>query len=268
MKSSFINYKQSVIHYNRFGSGDEVLFAFHGYGENADSFNFLDDVIGKNFTIIAIDFPFHGKTKWNKGLLFNVEDLLQIITILNHSSNQQINLLGYSMGGRVSLKLLQTIPDKIKKLILIAPDGLHNNIWHSISTQTLVGNRIFKYVMKHPGFLLKMIKLAVKINAFNKSIANFVHYYLDEASSRWILYERWTTMRKFNLNKALLKSIITQKKISVKILFGKFDKVIVTKRGVIFKKGIENFVEVKEITAGHQLLKEKYAKEIAALFES
>lgn len=265
MESKFLTYKQSLIHYTCCGTGTEILFAFHGYGENTLSFNLLEDLIGKDFTIIAIDFPFHGKTEWKEGLLFSVDDLISIIQQINHQT-QPINLLGYSMGGRVSLQLLQTIPDSIKKLVLIAPDGLHNNFWHSFSTRTKAGNVLFAYVMKHPGFIFFLMKIAVHLNLFNKSIFNFVHYYLDEASSRLILYRRWTTMRKFNPNKDLLKSIILQKRIPVKLLFGKFDKVIITKRGEQFKKGIEQFVEVKEIEAGHQLLREKYATEIATLF--
>ncbi len=267
MESKFLTYKQSLIHFTRLGTGTETLFAFHGYGESSASFNLLEDVIGTDFTIIAIDFPFHGKTEWKEGLLFSVHDLISIIQEINRQNTQPISLLGYSMGGRVSLQLLQTIPDSIKKLVLIAPDGLHNNFWHSFSTKTKAGNLSFAFVMKHPGFLFLLMKIAVKLNLFNKSIFNFVHYYLDEESSRLILYRRWTTMRKFNPNKALLKSIIAKKRISLKLLFGKFDKVIITKRGEQFKKGIEQFVEVKEIEAGHQLLREKYSTEIAALFQ-
>jgi pimeloyl-ACP methyl ester carboxylesterase len=268
MKSLFINYKQSSIHYLRIGSGKELLFAFHGYGENAGSFLLLEELIGKDYTIVAIDFPFHGQTNWNEDLLFTVEDLINIINLITQLPNQSFHLMGFSMGGRVAFQVLQSFPDKIKKIILIAPDGLHNNIWHSISTQTKLGNLIFAYAMKYPGLIFGLMKIGVKLNLFNKSIFNFVHYYLDDADSRLTLYKRWTTMRKFNPDKSLLKLVIAQKKISIKMLFGKFDNVIITKRGEQFKKGIEQFVEVKEINAGHQLLKEKYATEIAALFRS
>src|SRR5476651_1750728 len=118
MESQFITYKQSLIHFNRLGNGDEILFAFHGYGEDADSFNMLEALIGKDFTIIAIDFPFHGKTEWKEELLLTVDDLIIILYLISPSKNQPITLFGFSMGGRVSLQLLQTIPDKIKKLIL------------------------------------------------------------------------------------------------------------------------------------------------------
>ena len=73
-------------------------------------------------------------------------------------------------------------------------------------------------------------------------------------------------MRKFYPNLSLLKKIILKNKIPVSLLFGKYDRVILTKHGFTFQKNIEELVEVKEIKAGHQLLKIKYATEIADLF--
>ncbi len=247
--------------------GKKLLFCFHGYGEDAESFAFLETILGKNFDIIALDFPFHGLTDWKDELLFTDTDLINIIDLIA-SSTQKISILGYSMGGRIALHLLQTNPQKIEQLVLVAPDGFHHNIWHKISTQTFIGNKIFAFTMKHPLWMFALMKLFYKLNLFNKSIFNFVHYYLDDENSRWMLYKRWTTMRRFHPNLHLLKMIIQKNKIPIGLLFGKFDRVILTKHGLTFQRSLENFVEVKEIEAGHQLLKLKYAKEITDLFRS
>jgi pimeloyl-ACP methyl ester carboxylesterase len=261
-------YKNSTLNYRRFGDGKKMLFCFHGYGEDASSFVFLEKIIGHQFTIISLDFPFHGSTEWKEELLFTPDDLIKVIDKICNSSHQKISILGYSMGGRVALQLLQTFPDKIEKLILIAPDGLHNNIWHKLSTQTFIGNKLFSFSMNHPKWMFVSMNVLYKLGFFNKSIFNFVHYYLDDRSSRLQLYKRWTTMRKFNPDLHLLKKIIHNKKIPISIMFGRYDRVIVTKRGIHFQKNIAEFVTVKEIEAGHQLLKPKFAADIAALFRS
>jgi len=254
------------LHYFRFGSGKQWLFCFHGYGEEGNTFSFLEKSLGNDYTLIALDFPFHGATFWKEGLLFTANDLLQILSMILQEPNQSINLLGYSMGGRVALHLLQTVPDKIGQVILIAPDGLHSNIWHTLATKTYLGNRLFAFTMHHPIWLFTIIKLAYKTRLINKSIFNFVHYHLDYKESRELLYERWTTMRKFNPSIQLLKKIILQKKIRVNILFGKYDRIILIKRGVKFRKGIEDYVTITALDAGHQLLKEKYTDNITAMF--
>lgn len=245
-----------------------MLFAFHGYGEEANTFYVLEELLGKDYSIIAIDFPFHGATEWKEGLLFTTNDLLKIISQIHTSVDQRISLLGYSMGGRVSLHLLQLWPEKIKRVVLIAPDGLHHNFWHWLSTQTFIGNKLFRFSMHQPKWLFFLMKLAYKTGLFHKSIYNFVHYHLDDKASRLILYQRWTTMRKFSPNLLLLRKIITENKIPMRLVFGKYDRVIVTEKGDAFQKGAKGFIMVKELEAGHQLLKQKYAAEIAALFRS
>jgi len=110
-----------------------------------------------------------------------------------------------------------------------------------------------------------LMKTAASLGLFNKSIFNFADYYLKEKASRLQLYKRWTTMRKFNPATASLKNSIAIHHIPVKMLFGKYDKIILTKNGLGFKKGLDQFVSVKEIEAGHQLLKEKYLTEITEL---
>ena len=49
------------------------------------------------------------------------------------------------------------------------------------------------------------------------------------------------------------------------MLFGKYDRVIVTKYGLRFQKNLKSFITLKELETGHQLLKPKYADDIAVL---
>lgn len=267
LKTHILKYKNSNISYRRYGESRKLLFCFHGYGENAGSFAFLETILGKTFEIIAIDFPFHGLTEWHEELLFTNTDLINIINLIA-SPKQTFSILGYSMGGRVALHLLQTNPDRIEQLVLVAPDGFHHNIWHRFSTKTFIGNKLFAFTMKHPFWLFGLMKLFYKLHLFNKNIFTFVHYYLDDKESRLMLYKRWTTMRKFNPDLHLVKTIIQKNKIPIGLLFGKYDHVILTKHGLTFQNNIEELVEVKELKAGHQLLKLKYATEIAGMFRS
>ena len=268
LETKTIIYNHSAISYRRFGEGDDLLLCLHGYGEDAASFLFLEKILGQEYDLIALDLPFHGLTDWKEGLLFTCGDLMNIIDQIVGNSSKSFAVLGYSMGGRVALQLLQSYPNRIRKLILIAPDGLHHNICHKLSTQTFIGNKLFAYTMKRPNWMFGLMKLLTATRLFNKSIFNFVHYYLDDPDSRLLLYKRWTTMRKFNPNQYLLKKEITEKKIPICMLFGKYDRVILTKNGLKFQKGLEAFIRIKELEAGHQLLKPKYANDIAILIRS
>ncbi|RWZ86639.1 MAG: alpha/beta fold hydrolase [Hydrotalea sp. AMD] len=257
-------FRNSYVQYYRIGNGPTLIIALHGYGEDGRSFSFLENKLCTNYTIIAIDLPFHGGTVWREGFHFTATDLWQIITTIANGYTQPLIILGYSMGGRMALQLLQYFPEQIQKTILIAPDGLHHNKWHYLSTQTRVGNRLFKWAMQHPKPLFVCMEASCKIGLFNKSVFNFAHFYLDDANARKLLYERWTTLRKFQPNHKILKQNIRKYYVPIHLIFGQFDRVITPKYGFQFKKGIASWVSIDIIAAGHQLLKEKNAAVIAA----
>ncbi len=271
MQSNFIPYKNSSIHYCLYGKGVQFVFCFHGYGGNAESFAFLEERLGEDYTLAAIDLPFHGQTEWNDGLNFEPAELVEIIKQIkaiiqpnSPSTDQKITLLGYSMGGRVALHLLQIIPEALRRVVLIAPDGLHKSLWYAFSTQTWLGNKVFRRAMHKPARFFWVLKMAERYKLVHASIVKVTHYYMDDATKRSELYKRWTTMRRFKPNLGLLKKIIPQNKIAVRFLFGKYDNIILSEKSVIFKDD-EN-IEINIIEAGHRLMQEKYSGEITRLF--
>ncbi len=263
MQQLSLAYKSSHINYYVFGSGDEILFCLHGYGEDGSSFAFLEKELGKMYTLYAIDFPFHGTTAWIEKQPFTMNDLIAVWHLIQQDQNKKITVLAYSMGGRAALDLLQQTPEKIKCIALIAPDGLRVNFWYWITTQTAFGNKAFAHTMKNPYWFFFFLNTVGKLKLYNKSVIKFVHYYLDDAEQRIQLYKRWTCMRKMKPDLFLIKKICVEKNIKLNFLFGKYDRIILSKRADIFKNAKN--INIKIIEAGHQLLKEKYTKEIIAL---
>lgn len=260
--SQQLRFRHSTIHYTRWGRGTEWLFCFHGYGEESGSFQFLEKTLEEQYTVIAIDLPFHGDTQWQEELSFEPAELLNIIHQIR-PQGQGFHLLGYSMGGRVSLQLLQLAPAEIRSILLVAPDGLHRKIWQRLATDTSMGQRIFTQVMNRPGWLLAALDGAAKLGLYNRNLLKFMHYYLDEAPQRKLLYKRWLTLRRFKPNRKLAKKIIRQNRIPVQLVFGRYDPVILTRYGTAFSKRTDGLVSLTELEAGHQLLREKYATAIA-----
>ncbi len=253
----FIEYQGSRLHYHRFGHGNQWLFCFHGYGEEGEKFLFLEEALSQTHTVIAIDMPFHGKTDWRAPLLLEPVVLMDIIRQIV-PPGITIQLLGYSMGGRVCLQLLEMYPKEISHLVLLAPDGLHKNPWQKLATQTWLGHQLFRFTMQYPGWMFTMMGLATKFRLFNKSISRFAHHYLDDAGERQKLYQRWTCMRKFRPDLHRLKQTIAAHRIPVHLLFGRYDRVIVSKHGFRLQEGLEHLITVEELETGHHLLQEKY----------
>jgi pimeloyl-ACP methyl ester carboxylesterase len=271
MQSSFISYKSSQIHYCKAGAGKKWLLCFHGYGESAESFSFIEKDIAGEFTLLAIDFPFHGKTTWNEGLVFTPQDLISIVEKIIQAAPLQsptVYLSGFSMGGRMALHLLQLIPSKIEKVVLLAPDGFQVNFWYWLATQTSIGNKLFHFTANKPSWFFLLMKIADKLGLVNQSVFRFANHYLHDIQMRNDLYNRWTVMRQFKPNIKKIKQDIRSNHIQVKLLYGKYDKIIRHKNAEKFMNGIEPNCILSIIDSGHELLKEKNADEIVRLIKT
>jgi pimeloyl-ACP methyl ester carboxylesterase len=202
-------------------------------------------------------------------LTFDIADLRQIVEeILDQNSlrlqplNGKPTLLGFSLGGRMALSLYEAIPEKIEKLILLAPDGLKVNFWYWLATQTWLGNKFFALTMKKPGWFFGLLKLMNKLKLINASIFKFVKHYIGDTEVRRLLYARWTTLRKLTPNLHIIKNQIRENKTPVRLIYGKHDRIILSSVGEKFKRGIEQQCTLSVIHSGHQVLHEKHIEEI------
>ena len=268
MQSHYIVYKNSNIHFHQFGNGPKLLFCFHGYGRESDTFYILERRLGSRFTIIAIDAPFHGRTEWKDELIVKPEYLQQFLLNICgslHKENSKFSLLGFSMGGRIALHITQLMPEKVERLILLAPDGLHANFWRWMASDTWLGNKLVNYTMHNAAWIEWILNKAEKRNIIHNNLADFVRYYLDDDEHRLMFYHKYISMRKFKPSLNRLKRLIKKYHIPVRMMFGRFDRVISYAGGEKFKEGIEEFVSVKIVEAGHHLLSEGQVDKIVQL---
>lgn len=264
MQSVRLTYRSSRIHYYHSGSGDAVLVCLHGYGENGSSFSLLENRLHNQYRMLAIDLPHHGLTEWKETDHFTPAMLWEIIAQLN-PENKPVTLMGYSMGGRLALSLLENYPAGIQQLVLLAPDGLHTNTWYWLSTQTRTGNRLFRYTVNHPGWLFTLVKLGRFTRLLHPSVCKVALYYMSAPASRQLLYSRWTGLRLFKPGVKQLRRNIARHQVPVHLIFGRFDHIILSKNAAPLSEGLEQWVSVVLLDAGHQLLKEKNAAFISSL---
>lgn len=268
MTSHTILYRSSRVHYLQGGRGNRLLLCFHGYGESAATFGFLEEELGSQFTLIALDMPFHGQTDWQEGLHFTPGELLTILDQIATGLpglEQGWWLMGYSMGGRVALSLLEKAPEKFSKLVLLAPDGLRVNPWYWLATQTSPGNLLFRWTMRKPGWFFLILRIGNALRLVNPSVYKFTVNYIGNAPFRQELYTRWTTMRDFRPDLKALKVLIRQRQVPVRLLYGRYDRIIREERGEQFRQGIEEYSMIYLLPQGHQLLQLKNLGQILSL---
>lgn len=128
MNSSIISSKELNFNINdltisaqRFGKKSKNKFlCLHGWLDNSSSFELLSSHL-KNAEIIAIDLAGHGKSSHRCAHgSYNIwDDLIDLISIIKLLQWKDINLIGHSRGGIVSILLSIVNPELISKLILL-----------------------------------------------------------------------------------------------------------------------------------------------------
>lgn len=104
------------IHYTDQGTGEPVILV-HGYTANADVNWRLPLVIARlrrRFRVVAMDVRGHGLSgKPHDARQYGIETVNDVLRLMNHLGIQKAHLVGYSMGGFITLKFLTLYPERL-----------------------------------------------------------------------------------------------------------------------------------------------------------
>lgn len=107
-----------MLNYEVKGRGPAIVL-LHGYLENLKMWKPLAETLSKDYQVIMLDLPGHGKS----GVLGEVHTMElmaeQVKDTLEYLEIQQALFVGHSMGGYVSLALAEKYPERVKAFVLL-----------------------------------------------------------------------------------------------------------------------------------------------------
>ena len=100
------------------GTEKETLVLLHGFMENLFIWEEMETELCKNFKLIKINLPGHGKSEIYAEI--HTMELMaeKVNEVLDYLKIEEFHLLGHSMGGYVSLAFAEKFPKKLKSLTL------------------------------------------------------------------------------------------------------------------------------------------------------
>ena len=251
--SGYISVGTEQLHYLQKGTGKKLLIAFHGYGNTADIFTDLSQALKLSHICISVDLPHHGKSSW--GNLYFTEDhaIALVKALMLQFKTDKVSLLGYSMGGRVCLKLVETISGHIERLVLIASDGLKFNSFYYFLTRTRLGKILFESFLLNPKPYNVLIDSARKLRIVSKMKYNLAMRYIRDEDDRDFLLKVWQCMSYMIPDMSKLKYALTQHNIDIVLYMGREDTIIPVSLGKSFNKHIPTS-ELIILNKGHRML--------------
>ncbi|MBK7567460.1 MAG: alpha/beta hydrolase [Chitinophagales bacterium] len=255
--SGYLNFKHSKIHYIRFGTGPKLLFAFHGFSENAESFLVLEPALGKKYSVIAIDLPYHGNSKWNEPDFFTTDDLINLFRqFIDIFKVDRFSILGFSMGGKCALYISKNFSSQIDELILMASDGIRTNKLYNVAVYPKWGRQLFRTTIKYPGWFFGFINITRKLNLISPWLYKFTYNHMETREKRQRLYDTWISMGTFNPDIDLVKEKLNEYKIPVFLFFGLRDEVIPIEVAEYFAKDLLR-CKLTKLDRGHYFIDER-----------
>ncbi len=234
METIYLPYRQSKIECLKFGNGDHLLVAMHGFGDNARLFRHLAPSLSQKYTVYALSFPYHGDTQWKEGI-FTQQDIEQIIRlVMQREQKTRITLMGYSMGGKITLTMIPKFADELDKVYLLAPDGiLTHQLYDVISTPRWLV-RIIKFFMQIPPLFFAIVRIAFRLKLLSKFLHDFTfnHFYTKEQRLRF--FRIYDSVHAFVPDLSHIQSLLNAREIPVEMFYGIRDEVIPVKGGEQF----------------------------------
>lgn len=261
MQSSFIQLPAGKIHCLTFGAGPELLIALHGFSDRARMFAVLEPALSENYTVVAIDWPFHGQTEWTPNT-FSKDDLLDIIRrVVALHGKERFSLMGFSFGARLAQALLPDLTGQLNKLYLLSPDGVKTKGMSTAAHTPMWLRRLLFRILQKPGWFIALVNSGRKIGI----VPPLIHHFLSNNLNRPERFRRtfgcWLAMDSFYLRRHTIQDILQKSQLRTDVYIGLNDPML---RQKTLKKLFEGLPEVRVfwLDEGHRLIGEELSEHL------
>ncbi len=262
-KHNIFRYNDHSLSYLQAGHGDELILAFHGFGMDRNAFISFHRLIQPHQKLISIDLFDHGESKSAdySGLTKNEWKIL-ISSFLAHIGHTNFSLLAYSLGGKVALETVNLFPERVRQLILLAPDGFKKNRYYEFLSLSSFGRWTYRRIINHPKTFLKFTDFLTHIKILSPKLKKFVHHHIGDSERRELVYDVYRVYRHFIPDLHLFQRNIESNKISISFIFGKHDVIIHHSLAQRFIDRLQNKDLAKKylLDKGHVILDDQTAE--------
>ncbi|MGB3774966.1 MAG: alpha/beta hydrolase [Leeuwenhoekiella sp.] len=113
-----VGYRGNKVFYTVKGDGPACIL-LHGFLENSSIWKTFSLQLEKNYNVICIDLPGHGKSDISKELVSIEGMAMAVQEVVKAEKLDRMHIVGHSMGGYVGLSLAHLHPESISQLILL-----------------------------------------------------------------------------------------------------------------------------------------------------
>ena len=269
--SSFLSYKGFRWEYEIFGNGPELMLAFHGFGNRASDFRVFAPVLEAKYTVLSFDLPFHGHSGPKAGheqAFVSPQDLAGLAEAAAASKgHRRFSVMGYSLGGKIALQLVQSLPERIDAVLLFAPDGLKVSLTNAFVARSVIGQMLYRRIMRDPVWFFRLLQLMHSAGIVDAKIHDFIRESLSTQERREMVWNVWRCFRDIRPSASRIRQAVERHPIRLHLFFGAYDKIIPPSIGKSFVRELGQPGALHVVESGHKLIREKTCSAIASALD-
>lgn len=200
MKEMNLDLDGIKVRINQWGDKENPkIICFHGLGSTSLSFIEIGDLLKKEYCVVSIDLPGHGKTSPFKSESdYEMPNMVKWIDqVISKITEDQFYLLGHSYGADIAIHYLATYPSKVIKTMLLDGGYYIKNEWYAYQTSisgstTSLQSEIDSYMKELDEYRFATVEEHIEVEK-----SNYIRWsdLLEEAAKDLVKFEngeyRW-----------------------------------------------------------------------------
>lgn len=271
MTSHFYTSDFVDLHYYKFGSGEEHMLCFHGFGMHGKQFRELEPELGNKYTFWGFDLFFHKATKLKDQSLETVKTGLTkkelsnlIIDFCKAHKISRFSVIGYSMGTHYATTIAEELPEMINEYIVAAPSSIKPGNIIQFFSRNKIGNKIIEKVSLSKDAMLKLLKILQRTRLIDKEGYEIILNEVETHELRFNLYASLTYLRFLTTDETKLNFALNNHPIRSIFIFGQQDKSYPLSIGKTLLPQIKD-AEILNLDEGHDMINKRFAKVLGDL---
>lgn len=133
-------------------SGAPAVILLHGFGSSLQTWDDWSTALDHDFRVVRYDQPGFGLTGADPSGDYSDTRAIDILAgLMDRLGLQRATIVGHSMGGRIAWTFASTHPERVEKLVLMAPDGFDSpGMEYGKKPSVPLMMRVLPYVLPMP----------------------------------------------------------------------------------------------------------------------
>jgi len=261
------------------GPRDRAVIAFHGFARPLEDLLIWQSHWPAPVRLIAVHLPHHGASgPVDPGLPSDAAlppasllDLVQRIAEREGCAPSDMDLIGYSIGGRIALTLLVEAPEVWDRVVLLAPDGLRKAPLYDLTVHTLLGRWMWRGLDRYAPAVNAALGRLHRWGVVPRHLLQFALFHTETAEMRDMVWHGWRAHRLCWPPKSQVVAALEGGQMGrVDFCFGTKDRVIPASNADGLRKRLKApAVRFHRVHSGHGMLREDVLREVLrVIFEA